>query len=112
MKDPVVFTGAPGKIGSFVVLSNPARAALAFIKATGASEIDAASFDRVAELCGDATPEQLANGFLIDNYGALQRLCDIGDFCIFTHAKTGLVTAWRAGDGETPEQIARAHVDD
>lgn len=101
MTDPVVFTGvkAHSRQGSqWTGFINPAIAAKAFVEKTGAP-MDPDSFDRVAEQCGDSTPEQLAKGFLIDNYGALQRLCELGNFVIFTHRDTGLVTARHADDG-------------
>lgn len=44
--------------------------------------IDEHSFDQVAELRGDSTPEQLADGFIVRGHDELQRLCELGDFCI------------------------------
>lgn len=105
MDDPVVFTGAASEPGNFTGFINPAVAAKAFVKAMGVP-MDETSFDRVAEQCGNSAPDELAKGFLINTYEDVQRLCDLGQFCIFTHAKTGLVTAlYVAGVDEVPQVV-------
>lgn len=65
---------------------NPVRCALEWFTAKGypsrTLDIDTESFERVAALVGDASAEEIANGFLVNSTSDVQRLCDIGNFVI------------------------------
>lgn len=60
---------------------NAVRAARCFLEALG-GDIDAASFDRMEALRGNAPPEALANGFVVHDMGGLSRLCTIAQFSV------------------------------
>lgn len=75
--------------------TNPVRAACYAIKSLGVP-VDEASFDRLAARRGDASPEQIANGFLIRGCDDIQRLCDMADMVIVS--ADGIVTAFAAED--------------
>lgn len=60
---------------------NPAKAAAAYIRAMDVPW-DESSFDRLAGLRGDASPEDLQDGFIVKNIDDLQRVCQIGEFSI------------------------------
>lgn len=65
-------------------LRNPALAALAFFQSSSVYQVDEASFKRVAEICGDAPPEVLAEGFVVkDLLEDVTKLCDIGKFVVY-----------------------------
>jgi len=89
---------------------NAVSATLACLKASSIP-VDEPSFQRLAELRGDAAALVIENGFIVVGYEGLQRLCDIGDMII--HWKYGVVTAygteeWTAGHELTlePQPIA------
>ena len=64
---------------------NAVRAARRYLEALGGT-IDEASFDRMETLRGNAPPEALANGFVVDNMDALARLCEVGQFAVVVKA--------------------------
>lgn len=64
---------------------NAVRAARAYLGSIGA-DIDAASFDRMEAERGNAPPEALANGFVVDSMDALSRLCEVGQFNVVVRA--------------------------
>lgn len=65
----------------FTGFRNPVLAAAAYVRGMDVPW-DEASFERVASLRGNASPEQLKDGFAIKNIDDLQRVCVIGEFCI------------------------------
>lgn len=76
---------------------NAALCALAYVKAIGLP-VDETSFARVAGKIGDATDEQIAQGFIVTTYEDLERLCDIGGFLIAS--KDDLITAFMPEEWE------------
>lgn len=77
--------------------TNPVRAALAWLRVTGVP-LDEAAFENLAERRGDASPEQIADRFIIRGYDDLQRLCEMADMVIFQRSSDGVVTAVAAED--------------
>jgi hypothetical protein len=77
---------------------NPVRALATAVEAMG-STIDRESFDKMAELRGDCAETALAKGFVVRGYEDLQRLCELGNVCIY-----------QGGNGEViccaPEDLA------
>lgn len=62
-------------------IQNPVRAAEAYLRAQGCA-VDGASFDLMADRAGIV--DAPAEGFMVDGYDALCRLCQIGKFNIWT----------------------------
>jgi hypothetical protein len=67
--------------GTITGFLNPVLAAEMWVARNGIP-YDMDSFERVAKLRGDAASEVVADGFIVTGYDDLQRLCDIGDFCL------------------------------
>lgn len=68
-------------------LRNAAYCAKLALKAMGFT-VDEESFDRVASLRGDAPPEALEKGFIVQSYDDIQRLCEIADMAIYQDGDT------------------------
>lgn len=60
---------------------NPALCALAYMRAMNVPTNEE-SFYRIANVCGDADLDVTANGFLVQDMGDVQKLCEIGSFVI------------------------------
>lgn len=71
--------------------TNPVEAAKLSMQAMG-FEIDEASFDILAAKRGEATAEEIGNGFLISGFDDLKRLAEIGNIVIVF--EDGIVTAY------------------
>lgn len=67
---------------------NPALCLMHCLKAQGA-EVDEPSFEAVAALCA----KEYEGGFVVDSYETMERLCELGGFCIFHDHTTGRITA-------------------
>lgn len=61
--------------------TNPVLCVLAYLKAVDVPA-DEASFAKVAALRGDASAEDIANGFVVVSYDDLQRLCEMAEIVI------------------------------
>ncbi len=66
---------------TFTGYRNPVLCALAYLKAID-MPADETSFARVAALRGDASAEEIANGFVVVTYDDLQRLCEMAEIVI------------------------------